>query len=139
MLNALIFQYDEPRRSRYKRELKSDRGTFHHSTYSPDEEKSMKMTYSKLLAIALTSFVSAGSMADEVDSSFVLKRIQDRGVINMGHREASVPFSYIGDDGKPQGYSVDLCHKIIDRIKEVTGKSDLEVKYVRLPPRLALH
>ncbi len=90
----------------------------------------MKFTYPRLLAIALTSCIATGSMADDVDSSFVLKRIQDRGVINMGHREASVPFSYIGDDGKPQGYSVDLCHKIIDRIKEVTGKSDLKIKYV---------
>lgn len=85
---------------------------------------------SGLLLGTLAAFVSTGLMADDVDSSFVLKRIQDRGVINMGHREASVPFSYIGDDGKPQGYSVDLCHKIIDEIKVVTGKSDLKIKYV---------
>ena len=32
--------------------------------------------------------------------SFVLKRIKERGVINMGHREASVPFAFIGGDGK---------------------------------------
>jgi len=90
----------------------------------------MKGIKSGLLLATIAAFVSTGSMADDVDSSFVLKRIQDRGVINMGHREASVPFSYIGDDGKPQGYSVDLCHKIIDEIKVVTGKSDLKIKYV---------
>lgn len=48
----------------------------------------------------------------------------------MGHREASVPFSYIGSDGKPQGYSIDLCMKIIDAIKTAIGMPDLKVKYV---------
>jgi len=90
----------------------------------------MKFKNLGILVITLTAFFAGSSMAGDVDSSFVLKRIQERGVINMGHREASVPFSFIGDDGKPRGYSVDLCHKIIDEIKVVTGKSDLEIKYV---------
>jgi len=90
----------------------------------------MKSKKIGLLFITLTAFVSTGSIADDVDSSFVLKRIQDRGEINMGHREASVPFSYIGNDGKPLGYSVDLCHKIIDEIKVVTGKPNLKINYV---------
>ena len=54
-------------------------------------------------------------MADDADSSVVLKRIQERGVINMGHRESSVPFSYLNKEGKPEGYSIDLCYKIIHR------------------------
>ena len=90
----------------------------------------MKVKNIGILAVTLTAFYTSGSFAGDVDSSFVLKRIQDRGVINMGHREASVPFSFIGKDGKPQGYSVDLCHKIIDQIKEVVGKSNLKIKYV---------
>jgi len=89
--------------------------------------KSKKMA---LLAFTITSFLSVGAMADDVDSSVVLKRIQERGVINMGHRESSVPFSYINKEGKPEGYSIDLCHKIVDQIKEVTGKKDLKIKYV---------
>lgn len=90
----------------------------------------MKSNKLALLAFTVSSFLSTGVMADDVDSSFVLKRIQERGVINMGHRESSVPFSYIGKDGKPEGYSIDLCYKIIDQIKEVTGKKDLKIKYV---------
>ena len=90
----------------------------------------MKINKLAILAFTMTSFLSAGAMADDVDSSFVLKRIKERGTINMGHREASVPFSYIGKNGKPEGYSIDLCYKIIDQIKEVTGKKDLKIKYV---------
>lgn len=83
------------------------------------------------VAAAILALVAAnGAKAGDVDNSPVLKRIAERGVVNMGHREASVPFSFIGKDGKPQGYSVDLCHKIIDQIKEVTGKADLEINYV---------
>jgi len=90
----------------------------------------MKSKKLSLLALTLTSFLSAGAMADDADSSVVLKRIQERGVINMGHRESSVPFSYLNKEGKPEGYSIDLCYKIIDKIKEVTGKKDLKIHYV---------
>ncbi|MDH3220884.1 MAG: amino acid ABC transporter substrate-binding protein [Gammaproteobacteria bacterium] len=62
--------------------------------------------------------------------SMVLKRIKERGSINMGHRESSVPFSYIGSDGKPQGYSVDLCMKFIDAVKAELEMPDLKINLV---------
>jgi glutamate/aspartate transport system substrate-binding protein len=78
------------------------------------------------LALGLT----VGGPASAQDESFVLKRIKERGVVNMGHREASIPFSYIGPDGKPIGYSIDLCMKFIDKIKEEIDAPDLKIKYV---------
>ncbi len=62
--------------------------------------------------------------------SMVLERIKERGSINMGHRESSVPFSYIGSDGKPQGYSVDLCMKIVEAVKVELELPNLEVNLV---------
>ncbi len=62
--------------------------------------------------------------------SFVLKRIKERGVVNMGHREASVPFAYIGSDGKVQGYSIDLCNKFVEKIKKTLKMPNLKVKHV---------
>ena len=79
---------------------------------------------------AALAFVVTGTAPSLAQGSPVLKRIKERGVVNMGHRESSVPFSYLGSDGKPQGYSVDLCHKIIDEIKKVVGKADLKINYV---------
>ena len=61
--------------------------------------------------------------------------------INMGHREASVPFAYIGDDGKPQGYHIDICNVFIDKIKEVLEEAGSQaVKHVPITSqtRLAL-
>ena len=72
----------------------------------------------------------AGTPAQAQDNSYILKRIKERGTINIGHREASIPFSYIGPDGKPIGYSIDLCMKIVDRIKEEIKAPDLKIKYV---------
>jgi glutamate/aspartate transport system substrate-binding protein len=77
-------------------------------------------------ALLLTS---ASSFAADT-GSMVLDRIKERGTINLGHRESSVPFSYIGDDGKPQGYSIDLCMKFVDAIKAEIEMPDLKINLV---------
>ena len=82
------------------------------------------------VAVSAVALVATGVQAAGADGSPVLKRIKERGVINMGHREASVPFSYIGPKGKPIGYSVDLCMKIIDQVKAELKMPKLKVKYV---------
>jgi len=79
---------------------------------------------------ALLISLTTGAPTFAQDDSFVLKRIKERGVINIGHREASIPFSYIGPDGKPIGYSMDLCMRIVDKIKAEIQAPNLKVKYV---------
>ncbi|MCH7486626.1 MAG: amino acid ABC transporter substrate-binding protein, partial [Proteobacteria bacterium] len=74
------------------------------------------------------AFGAAQSNAAELYGT--LKKIKDSGQIAMGHREASVPFAYIGKDGKPIGYTVDLCYKIIDKIKGTLKMPNLKVKLV---------
>lgn len=82
------------------------------------------------VALSAVALVATSVQAAGADGSPVLTRIKERGVINMGHRESSVPFSYIGPDGKPIGYSVDLCMKIIDQIKAELELPNLNIKYV---------
>jgi glutamate/aspartate transport system substrate-binding protein len=64
-----------------------------------------------------------------------LKKIADRGAIVIGHREASVPFSYIDQNQKPVGFSVDLCLKIADAVKEELKKPDIRIDYVPVTPQ----
>jgi glutamate/aspartate transport system substrate-binding protein len=55
--------------------------------------------------------------------SGTLKRVRESGVITLGYRDASFPFSYVRQ-GTPQplGYSVDLCLGIVDEvIRELNG------------------
>ena len=46
-----------------------------------------------------------------------LKKIKDTGAITIGHRESSIPFSYLDDKQQPIGYAMDLCMKIVDAVK----------------------
>jgi glutamate/aspartate transport system substrate-binding protein len=95
-----------------------------------EERVSMKniIKLTALSAVMLTG-LSGQAIADAGDSR-ILKRIQDRGVVTIGHRETSIPFSYIGNDEKPVGYSIDICLKIVDAIKTQLDNPNLTVKYV---------
>ena len=91
------------------------------------------------MATAFAFFV-AGTGQSMAQKPPVLKRIKERGVINMGHREASVPFAFIGSGGKVQGYSIDLCDLFVEKIKKTLKMSDIKVKHVPVTSqtRLAL-
>src|SRR5678810_931143 len=58
-----------------------------------------------------------------------LKKIKDTGSITIGHRDASLPFSYYDDKQKPIGYAMDLCHRIVDAVKAELKMPKLETKY----------
>ena len=90
----------------------------------------MKHTLKGLIFGSLLLFgMNTNVLADAGDSP-VLKRIAERGMISIGHRETSIPFSYIGDSEKPIGYSIDICMHIVEAIKKQLGKDDLKVKFV---------
>ena len=58
-----------------------------------------------------------------------LKKIKDSGSITIGHRDASIPFSYYDDKQRPVGYALDLCLKIVDAVKAELKMPKLDVKY----------
>ncbi len=52
--------------------------------------------------------------------------------ITLGYSEAAVPFSFVGSDDRPQGYSVDLCKRVADGIQQQLGLAELNVKWVKV-------
>ncbi len=58
-----------------------------------------------------------------------LKKIKDSGSITIGHRDASVPFSYYDDKQRPVGYAMDLCNRIVEAVKNELKMPKLEVKH----------
>jgi len=58
-----------------------------------------------------------------------LKKIKDSGTITIGHRDASIPFSYYNDQQQPIGYAMDLCLRIVDAVKNELKMPKLDVKY----------
>ncbi|HWL29524.1 MAG TPA: amino acid ABC transporter substrate-binding protein [Burkholderiaceae bacterium] len=59
-----------------------------------------------------------------------LDKIKSTGEIALGHRDSSIPFSYLDDKQQPIGYSMDICHRIVDAVKAKLGLSTLNVKLV---------
>lgn len=76
------------------------------------------------------AFVSALSVAVPAMADATLAKIKDSGTIKLGYRENSPPFSFQGNDGKPRGYSVDLCRIVADEVARQLGIAKLDVRWV---------
>jgi glutamate/aspartate transport system substrate-binding protein len=83
----------------------------------------MKTAFALLAAAAVA--VSAPVLAQEG----TLKKIKDSGSITIGHRDASLPFSYYDDKQQPIGYAMDLCAKIVDAVKAELKLPNLKTNY----------
>lgn len=75
--------------------------------------------------MCLVSIASAGTTLD---------RIRVNGKIVLGHRESSVPFSYMDADKRPVGYALDLCQKLAEAVKKKLGMKTLTVEYLMVTP-----
>jgi ABC-type amino acid transport substrate-binding protein len=77
------------------------------------------------LLLLTASWAAAQSDSDNsapVRLTGTLAKVRDSGVIVLGHRESSIPFSYVSARGEPIGYSVDLCKLIVDAMAVELGK-----------------
>lgn len=82
-----------------------------------------------ILGVATAGLMAAASVAAHGEEmTGTLKKISDTGVITIGHRETSAPFSFLDANKQPTGYAVELCLKIADEVKAVVGKP-ISVKY----------
>ena len=86
----------------------------------------MKFITAILLWLACAIAVPAAAQTGTLD------KIRKTGVITMGYIGNAVPFSFKGDGGQPQGYSVDLCREIASGIRGQLGLSNLETRWVEL-------
>ena len=84
--------------------------------------------------LSLVALAAHSAVASAQDGP-VMKRIAETKTITIGHRDASVPLSYLGPDGKVQGYSIDICLRIVEAAKQELNLDRLEVKFVPLNPQ----
>jgi glutamate/aspartate transport system substrate-binding protein len=56
-------------------------------------------------------------------------KIKQTGTITIGHRDASIPFSYYDDQQKVVGYAMDICMRIVDDVKRELNMPNLKVNY----------
>jgi glutamate/aspartate transport system substrate-binding protein len=92
------------------------------------EDSSMRIVPQLLGAAIAAALISTPVIAEELTGT--LKKIKESGTITLGHRDASIPFSYIADaSGKPVGYSHDIQLKIVEAIKKQLDMPELNVRY----------
>ena len=78
-----------------------------------------------LAALLTLGLFSAAAMAQQG----TLDKIRASGTITLGHRDASIPFSYLDDKQQPIGYAMDLCLKVVDAVKAELKLPALKVAY----------
>jgi glutamate/aspartate transport system substrate-binding protein len=78
--------------------------------------------YSLVLAIAVAVPAHGQSPGG------TLAKIKESGEIRLGHRDVSVPFSYLDDNQKPVGFAMDLCARIVDAVKSELKLASIQTK-----------
>jgi glutamate/aspartate transport system substrate-binding protein len=81
-----------------------------------------------LLCLALLS----ASIPPATAQTGNLDRIRQTGVITLGYVDGAAPFSTVGPDQQPQGYSVDLCREVATGIRSQLKLPKLETRWVPL-------
>lgn len=88
----------------------------------------MRIVPQLLSAAIAVALMSTPVFAAELTGT--LKKIKESGTVTLGHRDSSIPFSYIADaSGKPVGYSHDIQLAIVEGLKKQLDMPDLKVKY----------
>lgn len=79
-------------------------------------------------ALVAGSMLATGAIAEQAPNT--LARIKAAKTINVAYASDSLPFSFVGADKQPAGYSIDLCKRVIARIGQAVGVPDLKVNWL---------
>ena len=80
------------------------------------------------LTLAAAGALAALPVGAQAQSNDTLAKIKQSGVISVGYRESSIPFSYEASSGNITGYSQEISNLIVDGVKKTLGLSGLQVK-----------
>jgi glutamate/aspartate transport system substrate-binding protein len=83
----------------------------------------------KLITLALAAAFGVTGVTT-AQAAGRMDKIKSTGVITIGYRNASIPFSYLDAHQKPIGYSMDICKGIVDALKKDLKLPKLEIKEV---------
>lgn len=82
-----------------------------------------------IMALCLLSSqaVHMAHAAPDEELTGTLKKIKEKGVLVLGVRDSTKPFSYLNDKQSYEGYAVDLCLAIAKNIQRKLGMSQLTI------------
>ena len=78
----------------------------------------------------LTTAPAASEETMPAELTGTLKRVHESGVVTLGYREASFPFSFIRPGtSEPLGYSIDLCRGVVAEIQRELNGTPVKIAY----------
>ncbi len=92
-----------------------------------------------LFAAAIAMSANVPAIAQQATAQFAikytgtLKKVNDTGTIRIGYRQNSPPFAFLDKQGKPIGYSLDLCEIVVEEVVAELGR-DVRVDYRPVTP-----
>ena len=86
-------------------------------------------SYLKPFSLALAALTLAAGPLAAQELTGTLKKVKDTGSITIGHRDASIPFSYYDDKQQPVGFAMDICASIVNAVKTELKLPKIDVKY----------
>jgi glutamate/aspartate transport system substrate-binding protein len=92
------------------------------------------IVFALALLLIATLAVQAQEAADVGALSGTLKKIKETGTITLGHRESSLPFSYLNRRGQPIGYSIDICREIVEDVSTELDGMDVKIAFAPVTP-----
>jgi glutamate/aspartate transport system substrate-binding protein len=84
----------------------------------------------RLLLCVLFFSLAASNPATAQRAPDTLAKIKAAKAINVGFSGDSLPFSFVGPDNKPAGYSIDLCKRVIAGIARAVGNPEIAVNWI---------
>jgi ABC-type amino acid transport substrate-binding protein len=86
-------------------------------------------TAPNLLRFVLCAVMAAGLAGGAGAASPTLDRIKTTGTITFAYRDGAAPFSFKARNGRPQGYSVDLCEKVAASIGKALAVPAVKIEW----------
>ncbi len=88
-----------------------------------------RATRAVVVALLVASGCAGAQTAPAPAVPDTLGRIKAAKQIEIAFSGDSLPFSYIADDNRPAGFSIDICHRIIAAIGRSIGVPDLKANW----------
>ncbi len=85
----------------------------------------IKLVFSAVLAALVLAGPALGQKLEGT-----LKKIKTSGTLTIGYRESAPPFSFMGPDNRPVGYSIDLCIHVAGVVQKQLGLANLKINWV---------
>jgi glutamate/aspartate transport system substrate-binding protein len=80
------------------------------------------------LAIFIAVGLAAGGAMAQTPGT--LGKIKAAKAINVAFSGDSPPFSFVGPNNQPAGYSIDLCNRVIAQIARAVGEPNLKINWM---------